>query len=595
MFRRLAVTLLVTASCFAQSFTKADYAVGTQPSGVVTADFNHDGVADIAVANTGSSSVSILLGRGDGTFAGANNIGVAANPTEIVSADLNGDGTPDLAVATATGVTILYLYADGSHTRFDYQTAAQVRSITAADFNGDGKIDLAANVNGTVTILINHYDESFSVSSTFTTDVPAAVIRAGDFNRDGVMDLAIGSCCQGGDVTYGAFYLATGKGDGTFSVQKLFDQSDGTKLTVADVTRDGAPDLIMPYVGCHTPCMGIEVEANVGGTFPRNFGGIGLGTLQYSGPGQAAVADFNLDGVPEVADSFGPADYTTKPGGSGLDKVLLWTVGSDGKFTNQRDYAIGEGYGPYGIAVGDFNHDGRPDIVVTDQRINKITVLLNNSTGTPDFAFNVQFSPQTVKAGDKAQYEYTLEALNGALPQVQLSCSGLPQGIACNFQTSDTGNVVLGFLNITTTARTTAALHWNGLMTFASVLPFGFVVLPGNRRKRALAIAVLLVAFALILQTGCAGGVKGGSGTEANGPSSTPNTGGTTGSGTTTGSGGTTTGGGTTGGGTTGGGTTGGTTTPPAAGPTPAGSYQVTVTAVAGNVTHSQVITLNVQ
>ena len=584
MFRRIAVTLLLTASCFAQSFTKADYAVGTQPSGVVSADFNRDGVADIAVANTGSGTVSILLGRGDGTFSGANNIGVNASPTEVVSVDLNGDGDPDLAVATATSVTILYMFADGSHTRFDYQTAGQVKSLTAADFNGDGKIDLAANVNGTVTILINHYDESFSVASTFTTDVPAAVIRAGDFNADGVTDLAIGACCQGEDVIFGAFYLAVGKGDGSFNVQKLFDQSDGRKLTTADVTRDGRADLIMPYVGCHTPCMGIEVAVNNGSSFSR-FGGTGLSELSYAGPGQAAVADFNLDGVPEVAAPFGPGEYVTPPSGSGLHKVLIWTVGSDGKFTNQRDYGLGVDYGAYGVAVGDFNHDGRPDLVVTDQRINKVTVLLNSSATSSEFAFQVNYSPQTVKAGDKAQYQYVLEATNGTLPQVQLSCSGLPTGTACNFETLDTGNITTGWLSITTTARTSAALHGNGLITLATILPFGFVVLPGNRRKRLLGIAVLIVAFALILQTGCAGGVS----TNSPGGSSQGSTSGNNGG--TTGTGGTTTGGGTTGGGTTG----GGTTVPPAAGPTPAGSYQVTVTAVAGGVTHSQVITLNVQ
>ena len=553
----------------------------------MTADFNRDGVADIAVANSGSASVSILLGRGDGSFSGASSIVAGTTLNDLVSADFNGDGIPDLAVA-GSPLVILLGNGDGSFRRGDVSLTAS--SVTAADLNGDGKTDLAIVSGGHVLVLLNSGNGTFTTGSELSPSVPASVVRV--LNEGGRNDLAIGSCCQGEDVTYGAFFLATNNGDGTFTLQKLFDESDGTKLTVADVTRDGAPDLVIPYRGCHTPCMGIEVEANVGGTFPRNFGGLELGTLQYSGPGLAAVADFNLDGVAEVASSFGPADYTSKPGGSGLDKVLLWTVGSDGKFSAQRDYAIGEGYGPYGIAVADFNHDGRPDIVVTDQRINKITVLLNNASGTPDFAFTTQFSPQTVKAGDKAQYEYTLEALNGALPQVQLSCSGLPQGTACDFQTSDTGNVVLGFLNITTTARTSAALHWNGLMTFASVLPFGFVVLPGNRRKRALAIAVLLVAFALVLQTGCAGGVKGGTANQANGANSTPNPGGSG----SAGSGGATAGGGTSGGGATGGGTTGGgTTAPPQAGPTPAGSYQVTVTATAGSVTHTQVITLNVQ
>jgi hypothetical protein len=570
--------VLLSASSIAQTFSKTDYPVGSQPNGIIAADFNHDGVMDLAVANSGSASVSLLLGQADGTFSSATSIAVGANPTEIVTADFNGDGNPDLAVATSGSITILYMHADGSRTGFDIQTGGPVRSLAAADFNGDGKTDLAADVNGTVQILINHFDKSFSVASTFTTDVSAQVIRAGDFNRDGVVDLAIGACCQGTDVTFGAFFIATGHGDGTFTVAKAFDQSDGTKLTVADVTRDGRPDMVMPYVGCHTPCLGVEVAANNGSSFTR-FGGHELGTLVYVSPGQAAVADFNGDGAPEVAAAFGPGDYTSNGNGSGLDKVLIWTVGSDGKFTTQSDYALGAGLRPLGIVAADFNHDGKPDLAVTDSAAGKITVLLNGGESS-NFAMHVNFSPQTVKAGDKAQYGYILEALNGALPQVQLSCSGLPTGASCGFENSMTGPVTQGSLTVQTTARPSASLHSSGWVNaLAIVLPFGFVAIAGNRRRRLLSLAVLLIALAVMLQAGC-GGAGGGSSTSSGG-SSTP-----------TGSGGSINSGGIGGSSGSGGGTT---TPPPANGPTPVGSYQVTVSATSGGVTHTQVITLNVQ
>jgi hypothetical protein len=594
LLRCIALLFLLAVSSFAQSFTKTDYAVGSNPRGIVSTDFNGDGVADLAVANSGNASVSVLMGRGDGTFGSPNSIAVSPNPSEIIAVDLNNDNIPDLAVAAQGAITILYMHTDGSATRFDYQVNGTVTSVTTADFNRDSKPDIAGAVGGNVLVLLNQFDESFMQSAMLAPEVPATVVRAGDINRDGVADIAIGSCCQGTDVTFGAYFVATGQGDGTFTVAKAFDESDGTKLAVADVTGDGLADLVMPYQGCHTPCAGVEVAINQGSSFQR-FGGSELGTLNYAGPGQAAIGSFN--GGIQVAVPFGPGDYTSDGNGSALDKVLIFTVGSDGKFSSQGDFAIGKDYGTWGIVAADFNHDGKTDLAVSDTRVGKITVLLNDtgsSSAKPDFALTTNFSPQTVKAGDKTQYQYVLEATNGVLPQVQLSCEGMPQGATCAFDNTIPGQVTVGWVTIQTTARASALLRPNRLVFFAVVLPFGFVALPVLRRRRAFAFGIMLLAIVLWFQTGCAGGTGGANSTETpsgttstgtTGASGSPNSGGNAG-GSTTGSGGTTPGSG-------GSGTGGGSTT--TTGPTPAGTFQVTITATGGGVTHTQVVTLNVQ
>ena len=584
MLRCLALFLLVSVSSFAQSFTKADYAVGLNPKGIVSADFNRDGVADLAVANSGDSSVSILLGRGNGSFGTASSVAVAASPNELVTADFNGDGIADLAIA-GSSVTVLLGNGDGTFKRSDI--AVNSSSITSADFNGDGKLDLAVTSNGKVQILLGKGDGTFTVGALLQGDVPFVVVRAADLNRDGAVDLAIGACCQGTDVTFGAYYIATGKGDGTFTVAKAMDQSDGTKLTVADVTGDGLPDLVMPYIGCHTPCNGVEIATNQSGSFQR-FGGEELGTLTYAGPGQAAVANFN--GSVQVAVSFGPGDDTSAGNGSALDKVLIFTVGSDGKFTSQGDYAIGKEYGPLGIVAADFNHDGKPDLAVTDYRVGKVTVLLNDSSAKPDFALTSSTPPQTVKAGDKTQYNYVLEATNGQLPQIQLSCTGLPLGATCLFDNLLPGQVTNGWVTIQTTPRTTGALHGNHFLFFALILPFGFVALPSGRRRRMVYLGILLLVFAVALETGCAGGAGVNPMSSSANGSGASNTSGTTG----TSSGGSSGGGTSSGSGSSG---SGGTSTPPApaTGPTPAGTYQVTISATGAGVTHTQVVTLIVQ
>ena len=289
------------------------------------------------------------------------------------------------------------------------------------------------------------------------------------------------------------------------------------------------------------------------------------------------VGSFN--GSTQVGSPFGPGDNLSNGSGSGLDKVLIFTVGSDGKFTSQGDYAIGSSYGALGIVVADFNHDGKTNLAVTDYRVGKVTVLLNDASAKTDFTLTSNTPPQTVKAGDKTQFNYVLEATNGQLPQIQLSCSGLPQGATCSFDSLSPGQVANGWVTVQTTARTTGSLGSNPFLFFAMVLPLGFVVLPGGRRRRIVYVGLLLLAFAVVLETGCSGGaamnsMSSNAAVSGAGPS---NMGSTTGA-------------------SSGGSSSGGVTSvPPATGPTPAGSYQVTISATGATVTHTSVVTLIVQ
>src|SRR5438034_5569669 len=78
--------------------TRVDYAAGTNPASVAVGDFNRDGVPDVAAANYGSNTVSVLLGNGDGTFQPARTLAADANPEFVAVGDFNRYGVPDLAV-----------------------------------------------------------------------------------------------------------------------------------------------------------------------------------------------------------------------------------------------------------------------------------------------------------------------------------------------------------------------------------------------------------------------------------------------------------------------------------------------------------------
>ena len=85
------------------------YPVGAGPFGMATGDFNGDGKLDIAVANSGSGSISVLLGNGDGTFQMALNTPAGQTPWALIAKDLNGDGLLDLAVADEAGSAVVLL------------------------------------------------------------------------------------------------------------------------------------------------------------------------------------------------------------------------------------------------------------------------------------------------------------------------------------------------------------------------------------------------------------------------------------------------------------------------------------------------------
>jgi FG-GAP-like repeat len=104
-------SIITQSQCFIAS---SNPSVMAQPSAITTADFNSDGLADLAIANKASNKVSILLGNGTGSFAIAVNNSVGLNPTSITSADFNNDGKIDLAVANNSSSNVSILMGNGA-------------------------------------------------------------------------------------------------------------------------------------------------------------------------------------------------------------------------------------------------------------------------------------------------------------------------------------------------------------------------------------------------------------------------------------------------------------------------------------------------
>ena len=154
---------------------------GPNPTCIVVGDFNGDGESDIAIANHTNSSVTVLLGNGDGTFTSAPSPATGGYPNSIAVGDFNGDGNLDLVTTNGdNSLTVLLGNGDGTFTAAP-SLAAGTRPQFAAvgDFNGDGNADLAVANAGdeTVSILLGHGDGTFSAAaSPGTGGFPARVM-----------------------------------------------------------------------------------------------------------------------------------------------------------------------------------------------------------------------------------------------------------------------------------------------------------------------------------------------------------------------------------------------------------------------------------
>lgn len=360
-------------------FGRADFPVGNQPVAVASGDFNGDGQPDLVVVNQNDNTISILLGKPDGTFTPHVDYPTGPVPTAVLVGDFNRDGNPDIAVVNqncrlqgnvhnpltfvcGNGTVGIFLgNGDGTFAPETEYLAGGVQpvAIASGDFNGDGNLDLAVAIasfcygegsggacrTGSLSVFLGDGTGSFQMPVTYPTPSGVFSVVVADFNGDHKPDIGVAGGGTPNTSLPGTVSVFLGNGDGTFQPQvaSTLGASNGLALAAADFNGDGKIDL-----------------ASAGNGFVDIMTGNGDGTFifkqHYAGGNTVAAADFDGDGKADLAFLV-----TTNAFANYSAAVML----GDGDGTFQPAVQYSTGVNPQSLLAVDVNGDGKLDLVAS--------------------------------------------------------------------------------------------------------------------------------------------------------------------------------------------------------------------------------------
>ena len=297
------------AGTFGPAFLYATGA-GSRPTGVALGDVNGDGRLDIVTGNQASNAVAVLLNSAaaPGTFAALVQYPSGGQAPNIVAlADLNGDGRLDIAAANTGGSTVGVLLASAT-TPGTFGTAAVYPSggsspvgITIGDVNGDGRPDIVTGSNSSSGVVgVGVLLASATTPGTFGSAVSypsggggTVGVALADVNRDGRVDIV---ATNGGSSTV-AVLLGSATAPGTFAAPVTYPSGGtGPNFTVlGDVNGDGLADIVTANSTTGTVAVLAGLAAPAGTFAPAT-------TYPSGGPGPIgiALADVNGDGRRDI-------------------------------------------------------------------------------------------------------------------------------------------------------------------------------------------------------------------------------------------------------------------------------------------------------
>jgi hypothetical protein len=480
---------------------RADLSTASGPLPTIITDLDLDGKPDIFIGDAAAGKISIFRNISTngslsaGSFAPRVDLSMgsfgASDPYSIAAGDVNGDGKIDIVAVNADN-KVISIFRNASQpgnidtnsfdTRIDVSGGNVMRGVVLGDLDGDGKIDIVASDTGdsTVSVFQNQCSGtniSFASRVSFGTAAGAFGVGIADVDRDGKADIISVNNGGGsaGTVSIWKNISTTGLISDTSFMQRIDLPADnsGESLAIADIDGDGKLDLVVgsPSAG------GIFIYRNTStaGVINNNsfapevtFGA--AGTVNH-----VALADIDGDGKVDIA-------VVTQA--SGVLSVFK-NVSTPGNFTTSSlaprvDFSASVNAG--GVALGDLDGDGRPDVVFNNFYDNTMSIYRNVIPIGQLPAITIQPTNLTVSVGGTANF--SVGAIGTAPLSYQWQFNGSNNiSLATNTILTIT-NVSLtnaGFYSVTVSNQFGSVTSSNVSLTVTGFDHFGWGSIPSPR------------------------------------------------------------------------------------------------------------------
>jgi hypothetical protein len=343
-----------------------DIGAGNGPSTIAVGDVDNDALPDL-IAGNDAGDVLVFDSVGDGSFRAPRVTNLGGRLVAVTAADFDGDGVIDVAGADNENsvVAVAHGLGDGSFGQVrTYPTAESPAGIATGDFDGDGRPDLALTAvgpPGRVSVFLQQANGTFATAKNTTVEETPLGIATGDFDADGRDDMVVANQASQ------TVSVLRSTGGGNFTLKQTVPASDNNQgplaAAVTDYNRDGKPDFIVTNTSGKISIFTGDGDATFTGV---PFDDLGSPAAEY--PSSVVARDFTGDGLVDMA----VLNQTS-------NSVRVFIGRNDGRFKNVSAKDVTVSRMPVSIAAADFDGDGRYDAATanSDPSANNVSILLN--------------------------------------------------------------------------------------------------------------------------------------------------------------------------------------------------------------------------
>jgi len=384
-----------------------DFSGVTNPSRVVIGDLDRDGKADVVVANAGAATISVFRNISISGAISAGSLDAAVTYSvpqpvqDITLADIDGDGKLDIVAANSGAVlsfvSVLRNTTAGVGTfsaasfaaSVDLAANAGAQGVTAADMDMDGKTDLLVACSSNVLNTFRNIGTagslttgSFAPKDNITPGTAPVKVLAGDIDGDTKPDMVVINSGSGNVSVFRNTMTAPGP-IVTASFAAIVNLTAGTNPVagaLADIDGDGKQEICIANSGSNT--IAVFRNTSVSGTITSGTLSPRVDFAVGTTPRGIAVADFNGDGKPDLVSCNNGTDNISL-----LKNTAVSGTIDAASFSTALSFAAGSG--PARVAAGDIDGDGKPEILVSNATAATVSVLRNNPLAAITGTFNV--------------------------------------------------------------------------------------------------------------------------------------------------------------------------------------------------------------